>query len=87
MNAIKRGVVARPTPAIKAWIIGMNNTVTGILSKKPDRSEVLMRIKMHIKKRFSVDALTTKDSSIAIVPLTSIQKTNIKRQIKKKTSL
>ena len=73
--------------SIKTCIIGMKRTVTGTLSSKPERTEVIINIIIHNKNKFEGVIANTKVSNKSIIPAFSNEKTNTKRLIKKKTNL
>ncbi len=82
------GIEENPTgESIKTWIIGMKRTVTGTLSSKPERTEVIINIIIHNKNKFEGVIANTKISNKSIIPAFSNEKTSIKRLIKKKTNL
>jgi len=86
MNAIKRGIEENPEE-INDCKTGIKMTVTGRLSRKPERIDVNIKIKIDNRKISSGEIRFMKSSIILIIPTTSKQYTKTKRQIKKKISL
>ncbi len=86
MNAINNGIDEKPE-AIKTCMTGIKRTVTGMLSRNPERIDVMTKTKMHSKKRLFGEIVTTKSSIIPISPTLSRQNTKTNKLIKKKGNL
>ena len=86
INAISNGIEENPVPT-KICITGIKRTVTGKLSRNPERMEFITSIKTHSKKRLFGVIFMIKSSSIRIIPTFSKQNINTNKLTKKNTSL
>ena len=88
MNAINTGIDENDIGgSVKTAIMGIKRIVTGTLSSKPERTEVITKIMTHSKNKLDGVIDNTKFSSKAIIPAFSNENTNTKRLIKKNTIL
>jgi hypothetical protein len=68
-------------------MIGIKRTVTGTLSRNPERTEVKTKTRIDVKKRSPGVIPTMKLFMISIIPTFSKQKISINNVIKKKGNL
>ena len=89
LKNINKGICEKPSPngSIKTFIIGIKRTVTGILSRNPERTDVKINTITLSKKILFGAMVTTKSDIIAISPTLSKQNIRTNRLIKKNGNL